>query len=262
MLSNIRMQYNTPVICLLLIAGGLVQCKEPARTANNLVLSLQDSRFTYTAFEGQVGQRKRVVLADSSIAILNAGSRLLVPAGYPQQTRELILDGEAFFDAAFNGNAQPFTVKTDKLTLTALGTTFKVRSFAAQPGATAYLLNGKVRVAKTYHSDTDNQPEILERGQMVLANKEIDLMEKETYEPAELEAWLQEDLRFKDQPFMTVMRQLEDWYAVTITVNSDVSAIKNITAAFKGNTLQQVLDTLLQPTGLQYKIKDGEVEIK
>ncbi|KAA2243759.1 DUF4974 domain-containing protein [Chitinophaga agrisoli] len=262
MLSKIRMQYNAPLICLLLIAVGLIQCKEPARPANNLVAGLQDSRFTYTIFEGQLGQRKRVVLADSSIVMLNGGSRLLVPAGYPQQTRELILDGEGYFDAAFNGNAQPFIVKTDKLTVTALGTAFRVRSFAAQPGATAYLLNGKVRVAKTYHSDTDNQPEILERGQMVLANKEIDLMEKETYEPAELETWLQGDLQFRDQPFMTAMRQLEDWYAVTITVNTDVSAIQNISASFKDKTLQQVLDALVKPKGLDYKIKDGEVEIK
>jgi len=262
MLSYMRDNYLPSFMGLLLIAGGFSQCTSPAKPASDGLLSLQDKRFTYTVYQGEPGQRKKIVLADSSLAILNAGSRLLVPNGYPTQTRQLILDGEGYFEAAFTANAQPFTVVTDKLTLTALGTAFKVRSFVDQPGATAYLLNGKVKVAKSYHSDTDNQPEILERGQMVLANKEIDLMEKETYEPAELEAWLQGSLQFRDVPFMTVMRQLEDWYAVTITVNGDVSAVKNITASFKDQTLQQVLDSLLPAAGMKYELKDGEVVVK
>jgi ferric-dicitrate binding protein FerR (iron transport regulator) len=252
------LKYTTYPVCLLVMAGIHIQCGE--RRADP-VSSLQNSRQSYTTYEGQVGQRKKFRLADSSIVILNAGSRLLVPANFPQGGRELILDGEGFFDASHHPAGQPFIVKTDKLTITALGTAFKIRSFAAQPGATAYLLNGKVKVAKTYHSTTDNQPEILERGQMVLANKEIDLMEKETYDPAELEAWLQGELRFRDVPFMTVMRQLEDWYAVTITINGDVSAAQHITANFHNSTLQQVLDALHQQVKYRYKIKEGEVEL-
>jgi len=256
---NTSVQNTLPILGLLLIAGIQLQCQQPQK--EDPVKHLLNGQTTYTTYQGEVGHRKKLQLADSSTVILNAGSRLLVPATFPQQGRELILDGEAYFDAAPTINGRPFTVKTDKLTVTALGTAFKIRSFATQPGATAYLLNGKVRVAKTYHSATDNQPEILERGQMVLANRDIDLMEKETYQPAELEAWLQEDLRFKDIPFMTMIRQLEDWFAVTITVEGDVSSIKNMTASFQHNTLQEVLEILRKAAHCSYKIKGDEVEI-
>jgi ferric-dicitrate binding protein FerR (iron transport regulator) len=242
----------------LLAAAIHTGCGQPA---SDPIKSLQDSSLVYTTHEGQVGGRKKLQLADSSTVILNAGSRLLVPENFPQGGRELVLDGEAFFDAA-PSEKHPLVVKTEILTVTALGTTFKVRCFAAQPGATAYLLNGKVKVTKSYHSATDNQPEILERGNMVLANKEIDLMEKETYEPAELEAWLQEDLRFQNTPFATVIRKLEDWYAVSITVDGNTSNVPPVTGSFPGHTLQQVLDILRKPAGYSYKIRKNEVTLK
>lgn len=242
---------------LLLAAALHSGCKQPRADA---VKSLLNSGLVYTTYAGQVGQRKQLQLADSSTVILNAGSRLLVPQNFPVGGRELVLDGEAFFNAAPSAS-QPLIVKTEILTITALGTAFKIRCFAAQPGATAYLLNGKVRVAKTYHSTSDNQPEILERGNMVLANKEIDLMEKETYDPATLEAWLQEDLRFENTPFMTVVRELEDWYAVTITINGNASAVPPLTASFHKHTLQQVLEILREPAGYSYKIKGNEVQL-
>lgn len=243
---------------LLLMAVLHMECG-PHRS--NPVEELKNSQFTYITYEGQVGQRKQLRLPDSSTVILNAGSRLLVPDKFPAQTRELILDGEAFFEAA-PAAQQPLVVKTEILTLTALGTAFKIRCFAAQPGATAYLLNGKVKVAKSYHSATDNQPEILERGNMVLANKEIDLMEKETYDPAELEAWLQEDLRFQNQPFMTVVRQLEDWYAVTINVKGNIAGAPPVTAGFHGHNLEQVLHALQELAGFSYRIRGNEVDLQ
>ena len=242
---------------LLLVTGIYSQCGQPAADP---LKGLRNSNLVYTTYEGQVGQRKKLQLADSSTVILNAGSKLLVPEHFPQGGRELVLDGEAFFEAAPSAK-QPLVVKTDILTITALGTAFKLRCFAAQPGATAYLLNGKVKVAKTYHSATDNLPEMLERGNMVLANKEIDLMEKETYDPASLEAWLREDLRFQNTPFMTVVRQLEDWYAVTITVNGNASDATPVTASFQGHSLQQVLDILGKAAGYSYKIKGNDVEL-
>jgi transmembrane sensor len=47
-------------------------------------------------------------------------------------------------------------------------------------------LSGKLNVKKSYHSDTDNEPEIVETGQMVMINRDIDLMEKEKLDSAEL----------------------------------------------------------------------------
>jgi transmembrane sensor len=82
---------------LLLAAAMHIGCKEPRADA---VKALLNNNLVYTTYEGQVGQRKQLQLADSSTVILNAGSRLLVPENFPRGGRELVLDGEAFFNAA------------------------------------------------------------------------------------------------------------------------------------------------------------------
>lgn len=221
---------------------------------------LQNSALKYTTYRSETGQRKQLQLPDGTKVILNSRSTLLVPENFAQQHGELVLDGEAFFEVA--AATRPFVVKTEILTATVLGTAFRIRSFTSQAGATLYLLNGKVKVTKSYHSTTDNQPEILERGQMVLANKDIDLMEKETFEPAELEAWLQERLRFEQTPLPAAIRQLEEWYAVDISLEGDFSKAGPLNGTFDHYPLQKMLDTLSARAGCRYKIRDQAVSIR
>ncbi|HXO75674.1 MAG TPA: hypothetical protein VN824_10575, partial [Puia sp.] len=68
-----------------------------------------------------------------------------------------------------------------------LGTRFHVDAFRKNAGEQVDLLEGRLRVKKSYHSDTDNEPEVLEAGEMVMINRDIDLMEKEKMSPAELD---------------------------------------------------------------------------
>jgi transmembrane sensor len=224
------------------------------------ITSLMDSTEAYTLHEGTLGTRKNVTLGDGTQVILNSNSTLLVPQSFPAKHRRVILDGEAFFEVPAADS--PFIVKTDKLTATVLGTAFKMRSFLAQQGATAYVLAGKVKMVKSYHSATDNQPEELERGNMILANKEIDLMEKETFEPAEQEAWLKDSLVLQNVPFMAAMRKLEEWYNTTIDITGDASKIPDISGSFYQLTLQQTLAALSKQYHFTFKEKKDLIVIK
>ncbi|MET6998379.1 FecR family protein [Chitinophaga defluvii] len=224
------------------------------------ITSLMDSTETYILHEGTLGTRKNVTLADGTSVILNSNSTLLVPGSFPAKHRRVILDGEAFF--AVPAADSPFVVKTDKLTATTAGTAFKIRSFITQQGATAYILDGKVKMVKSYHSPTDNQPEDLERGNMILANKEIDLMEKETFVPEEQEAWLKDSLVLQHVPLMATVRKLEEWYNTTITITGDASKVPDISGSFYRFTLQQTLAELGKNYHFTFKEKDGGIVIK
>lgn len=214
----------------------------------------------YQTYKGETGFRKTFFLPDSSKVILNAESILEVPENYQQGNRAVILDGDAFFDV--KPGKDSFSVTSDKLKATVLGATFRMRSFAAQHGATLYVLNGKLKVGKSYFSPTDNQPEILERGQMVLANNEIDLMEKETYQPEELESWLADSLVIHDLTIMQLSRKLEDWYGVEITIEGDGTKLKDIPSlTFTHASLEDVLKQLGNSIPLKYKIGHNTVKV-
>jgi hypothetical protein len=63
---------------------------------------------------------------------------------------------------------------------------FRAEAFRARPGEQIDLLLGNARVKKSYHSDTDSTAEVLGPGEMVMINRDIDLLEKENMTMAEL----------------------------------------------------------------------------
>jgi len=218
----------------------------------------QEAGIQYTTYEGAIGERKKVTLPGGINVILNSHSQLLVPPDFPT-THTLLLDGEAYFDTT----AFPLTIKTNILVMTAkTPAAFKIRCFEAQQGATAYVLKGEVEVKKSYHSKTDTLPELLAPGNMVLANKEIDLMEKETYHPVDMETWLQDKLVFHDEPFMNAVRKLEEWYSTEIYVDGDPSHAGGVNGEFQGMSLKSVLENMKETAKFSFDVKKNKVMIE
>ncbi|NIG53692.1 FecR family protein [Chitinophaga sp. Cy-1792] len=249
---------NTGVLLLL----GLAACHNPAQKENKQagLAEFETPGSKYQTYSGETGARKYITLPDSSTVILNSASTLSVPDNYQQGHRRLLLDGDAWFEV--KPDTAVFSVVTDKLTTEVLGTSFRVRSFTSQQGATVHLYTGKIKVSKSYHSSTDNQPEILETGQMILANKEIDLMEKETYKPEEARLWLADSLQLNGSANMMFWRTLEDWYGVDISVTGNGGGNSEVHELFVKATLQQVLDKLSKQLQFKYTITENKVTIK
>jgi ferric-dicitrate binding protein FerR (iron transport regulator) len=216
----------------------------------------------YTMYQCPYGKRKLFILADSTLVLLNSRSRLYVPQGFPQSKREVILDGEAFFDVR-SASAQPFTLQTDKLNVHTPSGNFRIRSLEKQSGATLYLLAGQANVGKSYHSDTDNQRENLSSGEMILANKDIDLMEKETFTLSEQQACLEGKLVFDNTPLPAALKKMEDWFGVEVEVKGRSSSIsKAVSGVFRNDSLQDMLAVLGDSIGFTYRITRDKVVIK
>lgn len=187
--------------CLLLLASGTWRCtssaeksaaqhtvpdKGAADSSNAALASLTDSIFKDgTVYRNSSKDRKAVRLEDGSDLLMSAGTTVILAKAYNKQNRECLVNGEVFFHVAGEGS-KPFIVHTRNLEIFVLGTRFRVDAFADNAGEEVDLLEGKVRVQKSYHSTTDNEPEILTAGEMVMINRDIDLMEKEKLDSAEL----------------------------------------------------------------------------
>jgi len=129
-------------------------------------------------------ERKMVRLADGTEILLGSNTEIRVSKEFNKAGRGLVLNGEAFFNVPGDAT-KPFIIHTRNLQIQVLGTRFRVDAFAANAGEEVDLLSGRLKVIKSYHSTTDNEPEILEAGDMVMINRDIDLMEKEKMDSAE-----------------------------------------------------------------------------
>lgn len=150
------------------------------RAAHNVTLG-DGTRYTNGSTDSH-----EVKLPDGSRVVLRPGTQVSLAKGFGVSNRDLELDGEAIFEVT-GGAAIPFIVHTRNLEIAVLGTRFHVDAFRKNAGEQVDLLEGRLRVQKSYRSDTDNEPEVLEAGEMVMINRDIDLMEKEKMSPAELD---------------------------------------------------------------------------
>ena len=161
-----------------------------------------------TRFVNNAGRPQTVNLLDGSHVVLMDGTVIMVSKGFGKEDRDVEIDGQGLFIVRAQGGmgSKPFVVHTGNLFIQVLDATggggsagsdsgaggaggtggagtgsarFAVEAVRKQPGEEADLLDGNLRVTKSYHSDTDNEPEELGAGDMVMINREIDLMEKE-----------------------------------------------------------------------------------
>jgi ferric-dicitrate binding protein FerR (iron transport regulator) len=126
-------------------------------------------------------------LPDGTFVLMDPRTVIRPSEGFGKSNRDIQLDGEAMLFVRTNAG-KPFVIHTRNLVIQVLGTRLHVDAFASSPGEEVDLLEGKLRVMKSYHSSTDNEPETLEAGEMVMINRDIDLMEKEKLNAEERKA--------------------------------------------------------------------------
>ncbi|GGH12430.1 FecR family protein [Sphingobacterium alkalisoli] len=125
-------------IGVLLLAGGVIW--------GNVLLRSTDTKETAPVqLFSSTNNAKRINLPDSTVVILRPYSRLQVAAGYNRSERNVVLEGNAFFEVRKNA-AKPFVVHSKHLETTVLGTRFSVSSPVEGDQHSVFLEEGKVSI--------------------------------------------------------------------------------------------------------------------
>jgi ferric-dicitrate binding protein FerR (iron transport regulator) len=90
-------------------------------------------------------QRQLINLPDGSRVVLNENSKLEYPPDFSNNTREVYLNGEAFFDIVHNPS-KPFIVHTGSVSTKVLGTAFNISAYRSQQFVQVTVTRGKVEV--------------------------------------------------------------------------------------------------------------------
>jgi ferric-dicitrate binding protein FerR (iron transport regulator) len=198
-------------------------------------------------FETPRGEKSMVTLPDGSEVWLNANSRLVYNS-FSSNHRQVELKGEAFFKVARNEKA-PFVVKTNECDIEVLGTTFNVMAYDEFGRKEITLLTGKVNV------QTENAEQVLSPGQaLILRDDQIKVVEVSATEAS---AWVENKFNFRNIPLTELMKRLENWYDVDITLENKSGKEVNFTGTFKNEeTIWQVLDAIQVYTPIQYQKSD------
>jgi len=202
------------------------------------------------------GQKSMIVLPDGSNVWLNSGTSLKYKHSFNDQIREVEIEGEAFFEVK-RDKSKLFRVHTGGEFIEVYGTAFNVRNYDEEKKLEVTVQDGNVGIIRDGSLLADltrgKQAEIIENHREVLltdANVEV------------VTAWKNNELIFDDSPFEVVIRYLERWYGVKITIEEKMKKKHNYTFKIKTETLTELLKLLKVITPLEYRIDGKDVTIR
>ena len=161
------------------------------------------------------GQTVNLTLADGTNIWLNARTTLKYPGVFTGNRREIILEGEGFFDVAHNLE-KPFVVHAGEYDVVALGTQFNVEAYPQNDSFTASLFDGSVQVTSIADS---SQNIVLKTNTM--ARLHHDKLLVDTITDLNHYRWRDGLISFKDMPFNDLMVKFEKCYGIKIVVQNN-----------------------------------------
>jgi ferric-dicitrate binding protein FerR (iron transport regulator) len=207
------------------------------------------------------GVKGTIVLPDGSEVILNSASTLRTPARFENGKRVVELEGEGYFKVESNPD-WPMYVRTSRgVTVKVTGTEFNLSTYSDDAALKLTLVRGKVSLL-----DEKSETEVVVREKEEVVVGARAQLEKPTRKTADMKlntSWKDGYLVFDNTPIREVIKKMERWYGVDITV-ADASVMNNtFTASFRSESLQQVLTLLDITCGIKSKIKSPtEVELR
>lgn len=216
----------------------------------------------YNEISVPVGSKSYVVLSDSTKIWLNAGAKFKYPNDFQKNSREVFLEGEAFFDVAKNKNA-PFFVNMAGMNIKVLGTKFNVKAYSDEKSIETTLIEGSIEILGLKSDKEDEKNLRLKPGQKIILFKDgtkIKNAEVITLHDTGTEiAWLEDKLIFHKERFENVKNRLERWYGVTIDVKNQEILDYRFSGTFDEETFEQALNALKKAAKFDYQIKKKHV---
>ncbi len=176
------------------------------------------------SLEVPAGQRIQFTLPDGSNVWLNSRSRIEYPGIFTRETREVHLDGEAYFEVSHQPD-KPFIVHTAYGEIEVLGTTFNVEAYSQEQTFITSLIEGSVQVK---HEDET----------ILLQPRQIARLEGGEWKVSALRdlnsyRWKEGLISFNDEPFEYILRKFEKYYNVEICLHPGTNTHMRYTGKFR-----------------------------
>ena len=203
-----------------------------------------------------------VVLADGSVVSVNAGSRLVYPQKFSGKSREVELQGEAYFKVKHD-EKHPFIVKANGISTKVLGTEFNVRSYS-KSDTHVTLLQGSVLVSLLASNASSAQPSMSKRLKPgedasfqggILSVRPVDT---EIYT-----AWKNGEFYFDNESLLDIAKEIGKWYNVSVIFRSpEKMHARLFFAAPRDGGIEELLELLNGLDKAKFSYKDGQVTIE
>lgn len=236
----------------------------------------------------KLGTKTKVQLPDGSHVWVNSDSKLTYAETFHGPTRDIYLEGEAYFDVVKDPK-HPFIVHTSGIDIKVLGTAFNVKAYKTEPTIEATLVHGLIEVTKTNQPEASkillhpheklifdkkaNEQSVIKPGmnaaESAIAQDKttppsitITPLSKTVADSALIEtSWVYNRLSFEEEKFEDLAKKIERWFNVEITINNNKIRSYRSTGSFENETVDEALKELQYLVPFNYQINGRNIVI-
>lgn len=213
---------------------------------NNLILKEESS--LYNQLITPYGKRSSITFSDGTKAWVNAGSRLIYPAEFSKEKREIYVDGEIYIEVS-EDKKRPFVVKTKQMDISVLGTKFNVSAYEGDKVKNVVLLSGSVSISSNTHNK--DKEIILTPNQMY-----SDLENSYSVENVDASIyilWAQGLYQFESEELGNIITRLERYYGIKIECDTAIAELKCSGKLDLKDDLNKLLTELSRALPIKYR---------
>jgi ferric-dicitrate binding protein FerR (iron transport regulator) len=217
--------------------------------------SSQQDAFYIT--EAPLGQKAKIELSDGTVVWLNSGTTIKYPTNYNKKSRNISLNGEAFFEVKKDPQ-RPFLVHTSSIEIEVTGTRFNVNAYSDEPIIETALVEGHVNLIVK----GKNEKHELTPGNLFEYKKATGKLSKRKFTEDVTTGWKENRLIFVNDNFAKLARKIERWYDMKVVYDSlDFADNKLTVRLIEGERLSKLLEIIEATSGAQCTVEGNKILI-
>lgn len=208
---------------------------------------------------GMIGS---TILPDGTKVWLNSSSYLKYPSLFSGQTREVTLDGEAYFEVTSDAE-KPFIVHSGNSSVKVLGTEFNMDAYSSNGFVATTLVEGSIEFSYR-NEDNKHVTFLMEPDEQAYYDKKTSKTRiNEAYVPKDI-AWKNGQIILRDTPLSEILWTLSKRFNVEFVIKDPALYKHSFTGVFTNQQIERVLEHFKRSSGIRYKINyqldlDGDV---
>lgn len=219
---------------------------------------LESSKPSYNTVFVPYGKSAQITLSEGTKVWLNAGSKLVYPAVFTADVREVYIDGEGIFEVTKDPQ-RSFVVKSSRFDVKVVGTVFNICAYPDDKFSYAVLKEGVIHIEHSTGTFLTKDNKVLSPGDMATLNPDENDITVVKVDPTSYFSWRDGYYIFKNERLDNILKKLSRYYNVEILLENNQLTGELFSGSLDlKNTPEEVLNVIMETTIFKYRKEDGE----
>lgn len=244
-----EIQYNTKGEEIAIGANQTIQQK------------LEPIKPSYNTLTVPYGKRSKITLSEGTTVWLNSGSKMVYPAVFAQNKREVYLDGEAIFEVSEDPE-KPFIVKSQQFDIEVIGTIFNLNAYSEDKNSSTVLKEGSIKLTRKTKAYLPAENKIVSPGEMITFDRNEEKFQVRQVDPSDYLSWHHGYYIFRSETLGNILTRISRYYNIEIDLKD--KQLGRVT--FSGrldlkSSPEEVLNTIKKTTPFNFKEEEQRITI-